>query len=191
MVKKNGGYALGYVLVVIILLSLVAVGIASAAMTNLNNQSERTYYMQDLYEAEGQIEEFWAKAYNLIIGDIIPVPSAAGANNANTLESAVRALAEENENGTAYYELGESTIISDNSFSIIVIGHSANGDVSVEAEIKFGSIQFDEYEKAGDIIVYTDGSISTQNPTKFKLIKSATMEYTSYNIIRDSGGGTS
>ena len=60
--KDNGGYALIYVLIVVLVLCAVAVIICTAALENYQAQEESVRQTQQLYQAEGEIEKFVALA---------------------------------------------------------------------------------------------------------------------------------
>lgn len=65
MKKRNGGYALPYVLVVMTILSLVSVSIMSNVLTGLQTQKRSTERMQNRYAAEGEIEKVFAQLHTL------------------------------------------------------------------------------------------------------------------------------
>lgn len=58
----NGGYALAYVLIVVLVLCAVAVSVCTAALKNYQAQEESVRQTQQLYQAEGEIEKFVALA---------------------------------------------------------------------------------------------------------------------------------
>ena len=58
----TGGYALVYVLIVVLVLCAVAVTICTAALENYQAQEESVRQTQQLYQAEGEIEKFVALA---------------------------------------------------------------------------------------------------------------------------------
>lgn len=60
--KDNGGYALIYVLIVVLVLCAVAVSVCTAALKNYKAQEESVRQTQQLYQAEGEIEKFVALA---------------------------------------------------------------------------------------------------------------------------------
>lgn len=60
--KDNGGYALIYVLIVVLVLCAVAVSVCTAALKNYQAQEESVRQTQQLYQAEGEIERFVALA---------------------------------------------------------------------------------------------------------------------------------
>ena len=60
--KDNGGYALIYVLIVVLVLCAVAVSACTAALKNYQAQERSIRQTQQLYQAEGEIEKFVALA---------------------------------------------------------------------------------------------------------------------------------
>ena len=60
--KDNGGYALIYVLIVVLVLCTVAVSVCTAALKNYQAQERSIRQTQQLYQAEGEIERFVALA---------------------------------------------------------------------------------------------------------------------------------
>lgn len=60
--KDNGGYALIYVLIVVLVLCAVAVSVCTAALKNYQAQERSIRQTQQLYQAEGEIERFVALA---------------------------------------------------------------------------------------------------------------------------------
>lgn len=58
----NGGYALAYVLIVVLVLCAVAVSVCTAALKNYQAQERSIRQTQQLYQAEGEIEKFVALA---------------------------------------------------------------------------------------------------------------------------------
>lgn len=60
--KDNGGYALVYVLIVVLVLCAVAVSVCTAALKNYQEQERSIRQTRQLYQAEGEIEKFVALA---------------------------------------------------------------------------------------------------------------------------------
>ena len=64
--KDNGGYALIYVLIVVLVLCAVAVSVCTAALKNYQAQERSIRQTQQLYQAEGEIEKFVAEDVHLL-----------------------------------------------------------------------------------------------------------------------------
>ena len=67
--KDNGGYALAYVLIVVLVLCAVAVSVCTAALKNYQAQERSIRQTQQLYQAEGEIERFVALAEDVHLND--------------------------------------------------------------------------------------------------------------------------
>lgn len=65
----NGGYALVYVLIVVLVLCAVAVSVCTAALKNYQAQERSIRQTQQLYQAEGEIEKFVALAEDVHLND--------------------------------------------------------------------------------------------------------------------------
>lgn len=67
--KDNGGYALVYVLIVVLVLCAVAVSVCTAALKNYQAQERSIRQTRQLYQAEGEIEKFVALAEDVHLND--------------------------------------------------------------------------------------------------------------------------
>ena len=65
--KNTGGYALLYVMVVIILLCAVAMMVCTVAMQNLQAQQKSVEQMEAKYEAQGEVEKILAQLAPVIV----------------------------------------------------------------------------------------------------------------------------
>lgn len=63
--KETGGYALAYVLIVILVLCAIAMTICTIALRNYQGQVRAVAQTKQLYQAEGEIEKFVARAENV------------------------------------------------------------------------------------------------------------------------------
>ena len=81
--KDNGGYALIYVLIVVLVLCAVAVSVCTAALKNYQAQERSIRQTQQLYQAEGEIEKFVALAEDVhLLEDSVEYDSEDDAKNA-------------------------------------------------------------------------------------------------------------
>lgn len=64
--KHDEGYALVFVLVVMVVLSLIAISLMTAALKNLQNQKATVAQMEAKYEAQGEVEREVAQIEALI-----------------------------------------------------------------------------------------------------------------------------
>lgn len=62
---NNNGYALLYVLIVIMVLCAIAMAICTIALRNFQSQERSVAQMRQLYQAEGEIEKFVALAEDM------------------------------------------------------------------------------------------------------------------------------
>lgn len=81
--KDNGGYALIYVLIVVLVLCAVAVSVCTAALKNYQAQERSIRQTQQLYQAEGEIEKFVALAEKVTV--------SAESDTENKAEAAAKA----------------------------------------------------------------------------------------------------
>ena len=66
MMKNNEGYALPFVLIVMVIICLVGISIMSSSLNNLQNQKASIERMQDQYEAAGKVERLSANINSVI-----------------------------------------------------------------------------------------------------------------------------
>ena len=64
MLKRNEGYALSYVLVVLLVLCGIAIAVMSISLHNLKNQQASIDRMVDKYAAQGMVEQVVAQLEN-------------------------------------------------------------------------------------------------------------------------------
>lgn len=86
--KETGGYALAYVLIVILVLCAIAMTICTIALRNYQGQVRAVAQTQQLYQAEGEIEKFVALAEDVSgLGDSFESEEAARAAYAQYVET--------------------------------------------------------------------------------------------------------
>lgn len=133
VLKRKDGYVLVYVLLVVILLGIFALTISSTALRNLKSQQNSIDQMQAQYEAEGQIELFWAKA-----SELSESVKNGKAKEKDAIDNYINYLKAANtaETGKPYFTL-EITQDEENQrlFSITVVGVSADKSAAVKAVI--------------------------------------------------------
>lgn len=85
--KDTGGYALVYVLIVVLVLCAVAVSVCTAALKNYQAQERSIRQTRQLYQAEGEIEKFVALAEDVhLLPDSAEYDSQDDAKNAAKAE---------------------------------------------------------------------------------------------------------
>lgn len=68
--RNNGGYVLGYVMIVISVVSTMALAVSSVAIRNLQVQEASVRQLEEQYKAEGEIEKFYAWAMGKTIAEV-------------------------------------------------------------------------------------------------------------------------
>ena len=114
--KETGGYALAYVLIVILVLCAIAMTICTIALRNYQGQVRAVAQTQQLYQAEGEIEKFVARAE-----DVSALNESQLANYATYVES----LGADPNDGLT---------VTHNSGDVFTVTYQS-GDVQIEATI--------------------------------------------------------
>lgn len=200
--KDNGGYALVYVLIVVLVLCAVAVSVCTAALKNYQAQEESVRQTRQLYQAEGEIEKFVALAEAVSnVSSRLTVSGTYVSENAATedaaTENAVKNKAKD-EAKTKYeeyladlvtdlvsslasgYALTLDTSHSDRESCKFTLTYK-NDTVCIETEISMALIYDVETTKTEKVITYT------------AKVSKATHNYITYTIthLTAEKGGTS
>lgn len=197
--KDNGGYALVYVLIVVLVLCAVAVSVCTAALKNYQAQEESVRQTQQLYQAEGEIEKFVALAEavsnvssRLTVSGTYYVSEDAATEDAAT-ENAVKNKAKDEAKKkyeeyladlvsslASGYTLTLDTIHSDRESYKFTLTYK-NDTVCIKTEISMALIYDVETTKTEDVITYT------------AKVSKATHSYNTYTIthLTAEKGGTS
>lgn len=195
--KDNGGYALVYVLIVVLVLCAVAVSVCTAALKNYQAQEESVRQTQQLYQAEGEIEKFVALAEAVSNVSSLKVSGTYVLENAATedaaTEDAVKNKAKD-EAKTKYeeyladlvtdlvsslasgYTLTLDTIHSDRESYKFTLTYK-NDTVCIKTEISMALIYDVETTKTEDVITYT------------AKVSKATHSYNTYTITHLTAKG--
>lgn len=162
MLKRKDGYVLVYVLLVVILLGIFALTISSTALRNLKSQQNSIDQMQAQYEAEGQIELFWAKASEWVKEDTVEATKDAVFNAYKTFINSLT-------NDKLIVSVSNEATEKKGTFglSITVIGLSEDKSAAVEALI---------YAELGTFT-------GTESGTDYTLSSKVTLSYDSYKSI--------
>lgn len=161
--KDNGGYALAYVLIVVLVLCAVAVSVCTAALKNYQAQEESIRQTRQLYQAEGEIEKFVALAEAVSnVSSRLTVSGTYVSEDAAT-ENAVENKAKD-EAKTKYeeylkslasgYALTLDTSHSDRESCKFTLIYK-NDTVCIETEISMALIYDVETTKTEKVITYT------------------------------------
>lgn len=187
--KDNGGYALAYVLIVVLVLCAVAVSVCTAALKNYQAQEESVRQTQQLYQAEGEIEKFVALAEAVSNVSSLTVSGTYVSENAATedaaTENAVKNKAKD-EAKTKYeeylkslasgYTLTLDTSHSDRESCKFTLTYK-NDTVCIKTEISMALIYDVETTKTEDVITYT------------AKVSKATHSYNTYTITHLTAEG--
>lgn len=188
--KDNGGYALAYVLIVVLVLCAVAVSVCTAALKNYQAQEESVRQTQQLYQAEGEIEKFVALAEAVSnVSSRLTVSGTYVSENAATedaaTENAVKNKAKD-EAKTKYeeylkslasgYTLTLDTIHSDRESCKFTLTYK-NDTVCIKTEISMALIYDVETTKTEEVITYT------------AKVSKATHSYNTYTITHLTAKG--
>lgn len=165
VLKRKDGYVLVYVLLVVILLGIFALTISSTALRNLKSQQNSIDQMQAQYEAEGQIELFWAKASEWVINSEADSDAVTiCVNYKNYIENSAA-------KGNKYLQVLEVTDKQekDDTFGLVikVVGYSKDKSAAVEAVI---------YAQLGTFT-------GTESGKKYTLSSKVTLSYDSYKSV--------
>lgn len=180
--KDNGGYALAYVLIVVLVLCAVAVSVCTAALKNYQAQERSIRQTQQLYQAEGEIEKFVALAE-----DVSSLQDSAEYDSEDDARAAAKAA----------YVARLSTLVggctltpdgtdTDVKFYTFALTY-ANGAVRIETKIKMNLKYEVNIEKQETL---PDG---TKKITYTAKVSKATHSYNTYTIthLTAEKGGTS
>lgn len=187
--KDNGGYALVYVLIVVLVLCAVAVSVCTAALKNYQAQERSIRQTQQLYQAEGEIEKFVALAEDVSsLRDSEEYDSEDEAKKA--AKKAYRTHLEDvsKEVRSCNYD-PDATITDSNSCTFTLT--CKNDAVRIETKIKMNlKYEVTPVEKSG--VKQPDGT--TKKVIKYTAtVSKATHSYITYTIthLTAEKGGTS
>ena len=180
----NGGYALVYVLIVVLVLCAVAVSVCTAALKNYQAQEESVRQTRQLYQAEGEIEKFVALAEDVhLLTDSAEYDSQDDAKKAAKEAYRAHLVNVSGEVSGCNYAL-DTTDNGSNSCTFALT--YANAAVRIETKIKMNL----EYE-------VTEKKVQEQQPDgKFKevikytaKVSKATHSYNTYTITHLTAEG--
>lgn len=185
----TGGYALIYVLIIVLVLCAVAVTICTAALENYQAQEESVRQTQQLYQAEGEIEKFVALAEEVSsLTDSAECDSKSGAKDAakaayNTyLNSLVKPPAS---GYTLTLDTDDTGDTANDSceFTLTYKNHT----VCIETEIRM-DLECPATPHQKQPITLPDGTIKTETTYTAKVSK-ASHNYITYTITHSTAEG--
>lgn len=182
--KDNGGYALIYVLIVVLVLCAVAVSVCTAALKNYQAQERSIRQTQQLYQAEGEIERFVALAEDVHLLDF-PAEHDTKEVAEEKARGAYRTHLEEvsKEVSSCNYD-PKATITDSNSCTFPLT--CENAAVRIEAEIRMELTY--GYDKETTTQELSDGTTTTVIKYAAKVSK-ATHHYITYTITHLTAEG--
>lgn len=188
--KDNGGYALAYVLIVVLVLCAVAVSVCTAALKNYQAQERSIRQTQQLYQAEGEIEKFVALAEDVHLLEYSTTKYDTKEAAEKEAKTAYRTHLEDvsKEVSNCNYDL-DDTDTGRNSCTFTLT--YANDAVRIETKIKM-KLEYDVKpdEKPGEKL--PDGTPTTVIKYTAKVSK-ATHHYITYTITHltaEKGGAS-
>lgn len=192
--KDNGGYALIYVLIVVLVLCAVAVSVCTAALKNYQAQERSIRQTQQLYQAEGEIEKFVALAEAVSnVSSRLTVSGTTYVSEDTATEDAVKDMAKDA--AKTKYEEYLADLVTD-LVSSLASGYTLTLDTSdsdresckftltykndtacIKTEISMALIYDVETTKTEDVITYT------------AKVSKATHNYNTYTITHLTAKG--
>ena len=187
--KDNGGYALVYVLIVVLVLCAVAVSVCTAALKNYQAQERSLRQTQQLYQAEGEIEKFVALAEAVSNVSSLTVSGTYVSENAATEDAATENAVKDKAKDAAKtkyeeylkslasgYTLTLDTNNSDRESCKFTLTYK-NDTVCIKTEISMALIYDVEMTKTEEVITYT------------AKVSKATHSYNTYTITHLTAKG--
>lgn len=184
----TGGYALVYVLIVVLVLCAVAVSVCTAALKNYQAQERSIRQTQQLYQAEGEIEKFVALAEDVhLLTDSAEYDSQDDAKKA-AKEACRTHLGDVSRkvSGCTLTPDGTDTDVKFYTFALTY----ANDAVRIETKIKM-NLEYEVTEKK--VQEQQPDGTTTKVTTYTAEVSKATHHYNTYTIthLTAEKGGTS
>lgn len=183
--KDNGGYALAYVLIVVLVLCAVAVSVCTAALKNYQAQERSIRQTQQLYQAEGEIEKFVALAEDVhLLTDSAEYDSQDDAKKAAKEAYLTYLQGLHSKVSGCTYAPPDATDTDSNSCTFPLT--CANGAVCIKTEIRMELTY--GYDEKTTTQTLPDGTTTTVIKYAAKVSK-ATHHYITYTITHTTAEG--
>lgn len=182
----NGGYALVYVLIVVLVLCAVAVSVCTAALKNYQAQERSIRQTQQLYQAEGEIEKFVALAEDVHLLEFSAEHDTKEAAEEKAREAYLTYLTAVSETVRSCNYDPKATITDSNSCTFPLT--CANAAVRIKTKIKMNlEYEVKKIEKEEEL------PGGTKKITYTARVSKATHHYITYTIthLTAEKGGTS
>ena len=162
MRKRDEGYALAFVLVVVVVICLVAVSMMTVSLRNLEAQTASVERMKDKYEAQGIVEQ--------IVSSIDLEFKCAKLAVAHPVESSLEYHFRELNSAVKDVEVNVANATEGNSFTakLVISALSNDGSVQVNAVIAI-------------VANVTDG-------TNEYIVSNPNVTYISHEVVSNGGG---
>lgn len=168
--KDTGGYALAYVLVIILVLCAVAMSICAVALRNFQSQERSVAQTRQLYQAEGEIEKLASVAERLdklgVTGEYNSVQDAKNAYKSSLQEEWTR---------EGHTPLGFSGTADSFKVSVSYGNESVQIDAELQIELKYQEIPH-----------YSNGVVSGYT---YQVTKAELKQYNTYTITHLTAEG--
>ena len=178
----TGGYALAYVLIVVLVLCAVAVSVCTAALKNYQAQERSIRQTRQLYQAEGEIEKFVALAEH-----VSSLQDSAEYNSEDEAKAAAKEAYETYLSSLVNPPASDCTLAPDADTDIKFYTFAltyANAAVRIETKIKMNlEYEVKEIEKQETL---PDG---TKKITYTAEVSKATHHYITYTITHLTAEG--
>lgn len=183
--KDNGGYALIYVLIVVLVLCAVAVSVCTAALKNYQAQEESVRQTRQLYQAEGEIEKFVALAE-----DVSSLQDSAEYNSEDEAKAAAKEAYETYLSSLVNPPASDCTLAPDADTDIKFYTFAltyANDAVRIETKLKM-ELKYDVKSVKKPDELLPDGT--TKEVIKYTAkVSKATHSYNTYTITHLTAEG--
>lgn len=182
--KDNGGYALAYVLIVVLVLCAVAVSVCTAALKNYQAQERSIRQTQQLYQAEGEIEKFVALAEDV---HLLEYPTKRGTKEAAEKEARDAYLTylqglQSEVNGCKFDRDRTETDSNSCTFPLTCANSAVRIETKIRMELTYG------YDEETTTQKLPDGT-TTKVTTYTAEVSKATHHYITYTITHLTAEG--
>ena len=182
--KDNGGYALVYVLIVVLVLCAVAVSVCTAALKNYQAQERSIRQTRQLYQAEGEIEKFVALAEDVHLLEFPAEHYTKEVAEEKARDAYLTYLTAVSETVRSCNYDPDDTITDSNSCTFPLT--CANGAVGIKTEIRMELTY--AYNEETTTQTLSDGTTTTVIKYAAKVSK-ATHSYNTYTITHTTAEG--
>ncbi|MDO4314219.1 MAG: hypothetical protein Q4C45_00465 [Oscillospiraceae bacterium] len=171
--KDSGGYALLYVLIIVVVLCAIAAAICTVALRNYQEQARAVAQTRQLYQAEGEIEKFVALAED-VENMLLTYESTSKSGAAQEYRDQVLNFLKP-DGPCAGCEASVFLNTEECRFNLV------SSDTTIQATITM-ALKYDTYLR-------NEGTAENPNYVAYYKVKSATHTYNSYTITHLTAEG--